>query len=123
MSPNLSTTVNRNLILLVPRQPALDWLFSIEPQLIQEMTLDSLRQEQDAYLVTEDKFNSIEAAQQWVDRHWNKFFSQFLSTWYLDESLWPKARTLKMFREWFEVQYHSMVWDLSLDPLIRDPQD
>jgi hypothetical protein len=25
-----------------------------------------------------------------------------------------------MFRQWFEVQYHSMVWDVSGDPIVHD---
>ena len=37
--------------------------------------------------------------------------------WYTDESLWPKKRTLKMFREWFAIEYRSMVWDLDTTPL------
>ena len=40
-----------------------------------------------------------------------------LVDWYTDESLWPKKRSLKMFREWFDIQYHSMVWDLA----VREP--
>lgn len=41
------------------------------------MTLDSFRQEQNPYFFTEDKFNSTEEAQHWVERHWNKFFHNF----------------------------------------------
>jgi hypothetical protein len=31
--------------------------------------------------------------------------------------LWPKNRTLKIFRQWFAVEYRSMVWDLTNEPL------
>ncbi|NDY84504.1 hypothetical protein G3I67_14865 [Orrella sp. NBD-18] len=123
MRADLEVTVNRTLILIMPLQPALDWLFATDPSLIQQISLDSLRQEQDAYLVSEDKFNSPDDAKRWVERHWKEFFSQFLGAWYVDESLWPKGRTLNMFKEWFEVQHHSMVWDLSRDPLIREQLD
>ena len=32
----------------------------------------------------------------------------------MDESHWPKNRTLQMFQEWFEVQMSSIVEDLYL---------
>ena len=31
-----------------------------------------------------------------------------LMDWSTDEDLWPKTRTLKMFREWFEIVYSEM---------------
>jgi hypothetical protein len=32
-----------------------------------------------------------------------------------------EKRTLKMFNEWFDIQYHSMVWDLAPDqPMDRE---
>ena len=34
------------------------------------------------------------------------------------ESLLPQNRTLKMFREWFDVHIYSMVWDLADEPLL-----
>jgi len=32
---------------------------------------------------------------------------------YTVESWWPQKRTFKMFKDWFGVQYHSMVWDMA----------
>lgn len=45
------------------------------------------------------------------------FFEHILEAWILDESAWPQKRTLKMFREWFDVEYSSIVWDMGCEPL------
>ena len=42
-------------------------------------------------------------------------FESMLAGWLRDPSGWPKNRTFKMFREWFETQMSSMVEDLDLD--------
>jgi hypothetical protein len=37
-----------------------------------------------------------------------------------DESDWPKVRDLKLFREWFDIKFHSLVLDLVDEPLEDD---
>lgn len=87
------------------------------------MSLDKLRREQNAFLVP-DSLDGQEDAEQWVYRRWKMFFESFLGEWYTVESWWPQQRTLKMFKEWFDVQYHSMVWDLAAgEPIAYEDWD
>lgn len=104
-------TINRHLIILMPKQPVLDWIKRVDPN-PPNLTLEQLRQEQNAFLVP-DSLDGQEDAEKWVKRSWQMFFEGFLSEWYTVESWWPQKRTYKMFKDWFEVQYHSMVWDLA----------
>lgn len=104
-------TINRHLIILMPKQPVLDWIMQVDPN-PPNMTLAQLRQEQDAFLVP-DALNGQEDAEKWVKRRWQMLFEGYLGEWYTVESWWPQKRTHKMFKDWFEVQYHSMVWDLA----------
>ncbi len=113
-------TINRNLILIVPKQAALDWIMSVDSQPIEALTLDELRQEQDVYLLSQDIVNTPEQAEQWALERYSVLFASFLNSWFTDETLWPKRRTRKMFQQWFEVQYHSTIWDLSTEPLEHD---
>ena len=103
-------TINRSLIVLVPNQPAFDWIMQADPEPMQ-MTLAQLRQNLDGMLVSQEKVETLEDAQRWVYRRWEMLFERFLYEWYTAEELWPRKRTLKMFKEWFEVQYHPMLWD------------
>src|SRR5438874_5738361 len=44
-------------------------------------------------------------------------FEEQLESWWTDEALWPKERDLKMFLDWFEVEFHSLVLDLCNEPI------
>ena len=111
-------TVNRNLVVLVPKEPFLQWVMDVDAA-SQDWTLEQLREEPDAFLIPESVAESVQDARRWVERRWQMFLEHALFDWYTDESLWPKNRSLKMFREWFDIQYYSMVWDLAVrEPLV-----
>lgn len=110
-------TINRTLILVLPKQPALDWIRSVDDAPIDGLTLEDMRQEQEVYLLPEGLINTPEEAEQWALERFSVLFASFLHSWFIDDSLWPKRRTRKLFKEWFEVQFHSTIWDLSTDPL------
>lgn len=76
-----------------------------------DMTLDQLRYDQNAFLVPDD-LDGQQDAERWVQRRWQMLFEGFLAEWYTVESWWPQKRTFKMFKEWFDIQYHSTVWDM-----------
>jgi hypothetical protein len=110
-------TINRHLVILMPTQAALDWVNRVDP-IPMNMTLAEMREEQNAYLAPE-LLDGQESAERWVQQRWKMFFETFLLEWFEDEALWPQKRTLKLFREWFEVQYHSMVWDMGAEKPIQ----
>ncbi|WP_432377560.1 hypothetical protein [Duganella sp. P38] len=115
-------TINRHLIILMPKQPVLDWIMRVDPN-PPSLTLEQLRQEQNAFLV-HDALDGQQDAEKWVKRSWQVFFEGYLNEWYTVESWWPQKRTYKMFKDWFEVQYHSMVWDLAArEPISYDDWD
>lgn len=105
-------TINRHVIILMPKQPVLDWIMRVDPD-PPALTLDQLRQDQNAFLVP-NTLEDHEDAEKWVKRRWQMFFEEYLNEWYTVESWWPQKRTYKMFQEWFDVQHHSMVWDLAM---------
>lgn len=52
-------------------------------------------------------------------------FQQELEGWWSDETAWPKERNLKMFLDWFEVEFHSLIFDLCEEPIrvVEDEED
>ncbi len=113
-------TINRHLLILGYRQPFLDWLLEVDPQPPGTITLESLREDAEAFLVPENAAETLEDAVRWVERRWRMFFEHILGQWLTDEALWPKECNLKMFRQWFDVQYHSLLWDLGTTPLLLE---
>ena len=111
-------TINRSLVILRHRQPFLDWLMSADPNPPKHLTLADLEEDSDAFLIPGEPTVANQAeAVKWVEKRWSVLFEHVLSDWLTDEELWPQNRTLKLFRQWFTVEYRSMVWDLSNDPL------
>ncbi len=110
------------MIILLPKQPVLDWIKRVDPN-PPNVTLEQIRLEQNAFLVP-DTLDGQQDAEKWVQKRWQVFFESFLDEWYTVESWWPQKRTYKMFKDWFEVQYHSMVWDMAAsEPIAYEDWD
>ncbi|MDD5248220.1 MAG: hypothetical protein PHY45_04500 [Rhodocyclaceae bacterium] len=111
-------TLNRHSVFLVPQQPALDWLLSLDAEFDAVLTLEELRHDNDGFLVpAEATAEGPDQAIQWVEQRWQMLFEHFIRAWVNDNSLWPRKLGLQLFREWFSIEYHSMLWDLAETPL------
>ena len=75
------------------------------------VTVESLNQERTVYLIGEDDADGEEAVEKWVKANYRILFEDELEGWYTDPELWPKNRTLGIFRKWFAVEYHSVIVD------------
>ena len=49
-----------------------------------------------------------------------QIFEEQLDGWYRVPSSWPSRRDLDALDHWFEWSFHSVVVDLSDDPLLRE---
>lgn len=111
-------TLNRGVVILRHRQPFLDWVMQADPEPLEHLTLASLAEDGDAFLIPGGPaIDNSEDAVRWVEKRWRMFFEHMLSDWFTDEALWPKNLSLKMFREWFAVEYCSIVWDVANEQL------
>ena len=114
-------TLNRTVVLLGPKQPFLDWLNNVDPD-DQALTVEDLRDDNEVFLIPQFSDNSD--SEKWVEKRWSFLFEHMLMGWIDDEALWPQDRTLEMFRDWFDIEIHTMAWDLSDEPLfVEDWQD
>ncbi|MGA9993040.1 MAG: hypothetical protein WBP86_12010 [Thiobacillaceae bacterium] len=114
-------TYNRHVLLLKPKQPFLDWLMMTDPP-PPSLSLAELRDDVNAYLIPE--FDLTEQARKWVMQRWRWFFEEQLGDWLTDPNLWPEKRTPQMFRQFFDIEFHSMVFDVSAKALeIEDWSD
>jgi hypothetical protein len=104
----MATEINRCVLIVKPKQPFLDWLHSWDED---RYTLDDVREESTAYLIPEyqmldERMEILADLHQWI-------FAEELFSWHTDESVWPEIGDLEMFLEWFDVEFHSMVYDLA----------
>ena len=82
--------------------------------------MNGLHQDCSAYLIPE---LIDESHQQVILReHFQDIFELELESWARDPSDWPQHRDLKLFAEWFTIEFHSLVMDVS-DDLIQTWDD
>ena len=114
--------INRSLIILKPKQPFLDWARTLDDE-SEELTLADLADDSTVYLVPEIWQDSDE--QEMLEPYCDILFEEQLAGWWTDEAAWPQPRGLKMFLDWFEVEFHSLVIDLCAEPIrvVKDDED
>ena len=47
-------------------------------------------------------------------------FCNKLAGWYTDKEMWPKDRSLKIFKQWFDVEHFDPVEDVGRGPIEND---
>jgi len=108
--PYYFDVVNRHAVVVKPRQPLLDWINALYPDLTEDGS------ETTVYLV-KSQF-SLEDTEKWLKRHFKEIFDNELIDRHTDENDWPQKRTYKVFKEWFDTEIHEQVVDME-DESIR----
>jgi hypothetical protein len=106
--------LNRSAVAVTPKQPFLDWLNSIEAD--SSLTLAGL--EKTLYLVSDHE--DPEDAEKTLRRVYDDIFCRELEGWYTDEDLWPRDRTYRLFKQWFDVEHYDLVEDVGRGPIEND---
>ena len=105
--------LNRSAVIVKPRQPYLEWIRRDDAEGLADTVFETLHTEPTVYLLPE--YEDPSTQREVLEELWPALFEAMLAGWVTDEALWPKNRTVEMFREWFEVQMSSVVQDLHVD--------
>ena len=104
--------INRAAILLKYKAPAVKWINDADPYNVDPgISLESVNEDRNVYLIKDEDADGPEAIAQWIKMNYEALFEKELKCWYTDENLWPKKRNLELFREWFDVDYHTVIED------------
>jgi hypothetical protein len=71
--------------------------------------------ETNIYLV-DDKIDDVE---KWLKKKFDKFFMMELDEWFENKKDWPQKRNYKMFKQWFQVDVSTMIYDLEKNPVLK----
>ena len=106
--------INRVAVVVEPREPFCAWARALDDD---EPSIDSLSSEAltSVYLVDE-----AEDAEQSLKQDWDWIFQEKLHAWHRESKAWPRKRTYRIFREWFDVRLVDLVFDLSNEPLLQE---
>lgn len=102
--------INRSAIILKPQQPFFDWLNKLYPN--HEIHKVS---EANVYLITDEEVH----LEIYLKKKYDKFFMLELGDWHNNKKEWPQKRNYKMFKQWFQVEVSSMIYDLEKGPVYK----
>ncbi len=106
--------LNRGAAIIRPGKGYIDWAANLDDSGI----IPDTEGEHTVYLIPE--YDDDLEAMEILSQGYEGIFEMELSGWHLDESAWPKNRTFAMFREWFVIEFHSVVEDICDYPAIDD---
>ncbi len=105
--------LNRSAVVVRPRQPFVDWLRSVEELEVPNITLEQL--DKTLYLVPD--YEDPNDAEKVLKRVCDDIFCRELEAWYTDAHTWPKDRSWRVFKEWFDTEHFDVIEDLVAGPL------
>ena len=108
-------TINRTLLIIVPKKPYLDWVKSFENFENGEPEFDTGAEHYSAYLISEkyDEFNY----KSYLKNHYMDIFEEELYSMIRAPDLWPQNRDFTTFNEWFDTHACDTVLDLGNEPI------
>jgi hypothetical protein len=114
--------INRNLVIVKFKQPFVDWVNEADPHPGSgtRMSIEEVNDDSPAFLIHDYASEYFEI---WLEECYELLFEQILEEWYVDPTLWPQDRTLKLFKAWCDVEVNSMVIDMVDAPLEDDDFD
>jgi len=107
--------IDRGLLTVRAKEPFIDWLHSLPDPDPVKYTLDEVNCDQSAYLLPE--YEDDNKKESLLKKYFKQIFEEQLNGWWLDPAAWPSKRDLKTFKKWFDIEFHSVVFDLVDKPI------
>lgn len=111
-------TINRDALIIWPKQALLDWVNSIYPD--DPISLDSLGKHDEANVYLIPEMDSTEESLQYLKDNFEPFLEENLFGWCEDDTLWPKNRNWQLFEEYLDYSIQTMIMDICNDKLEKD---
>src|SRR5438105_5689874 len=108
--------INRTAISIVGARPYVEWTERTDAD-FNKGTLTVARTQQYGTAILLPELELEDDVLEWIEENALWLFEFQLSSWTEDESLWPEARDLTLFREWFRVDIHNVVVDVGDDDI------
>lgn len=101
--------LNRSIIIIKAKEPFLRWLSSL-PEPENNISLDEINYDNSVYLLPE--YEMDDEREDILADYYDIIFEDQLADWWTDSAIWPKTRDLSTFKEWFDIEFHSLILDL-----------
>jgi len=109
--------INRGVVIIKPKEPFLEWI-NRDSTLSSPVSMEDLQEDRTALLVPE--LFSLQDMLDYLESVKPLLFEIELEGWYTDPDMWPTERTAEVFDAWFDLEPHSMVWDVVDAPIEKE---
>lgn len=114
--------LNRQAIVVRPRNPMVQWVRQVDIDLGNEpLDEETIRSHTNVYLIPDDTM--IDKPEPYLQENVRMIFEYELKGWYTVPDLWPDNRDWETFCDWMAYQTHPMVLDLESAPIVTEPWD
>ncbi len=104
--------INRSVVVVKPRQPFFEWVIEHDAYgVVQPGSLHDLQQDCLVVLVPDSQQPGQEL--DFLEPFKPRLFEMQLDAWFTDPRTWPATRDAREFDRWFDLEVHTMVWDLA----------
>ncbi len=107
--------INRAVLMVIPKRPFFEWEKSVFPDL---PSIEEGLDDYNAYLLKDNILP--DELKSGLKNQWQWIFENELRGICEDEATWPKNRSWKLFNEWFELKFSSIVLDLVNGPIRKE---
>lgn len=104
--------IDRSAIIVMPKAPFYEWYNALYPE-------EPMNEGKKANSYLVDYLEDDTAMERWLAKKFDYFFKSELDEWHPNKKDWPKKRTYKMFKEWFEVISCPDVYDTESRPVFK----
>lgn len=108
--------INRSALVVRPGKPFLDWVRAVDDEDAPEVTIDEMGPT--LYLVPD--YEDPVDAEKVLKKVCEEIFCRELEAWFTDEACWPRDRSLRRFKDWFEIEHLELVEDVGRGPIEND---
>ena len=100
-------TINRGVIVVIPKMPFYDWVNKLDPE---NPVNPSDFEEHNSYLVRDN----IDDLEKLIKKYYKIIFENECFGMWTDPDDWPEKMTLNLFQKWFDYHISSVVYDLEV---------
>jgi hypothetical protein len=104
-----SRMIDRGLLLVKAKEPFREWISSLP--ITHKITIKEIKSDCTAYLIP--PFEDDHQRDNILNEVYSDIFVEHLNDCCIDENRWPRNITLALFKNWFELEWHSVVEDMA----------
>lgn len=102
--------VDRIAVVIKPKFQMVEWIKDYT-DVLHNVSEEQLKTDCTVLLIP--AFDNPFHAEEYIKTFYENIFANELASWKVDKKFWPKERDWENFCEWFNLEYHSLVFDVA----------